>query len=81
MQGCTFTCRARTGLLMAAILCVVLLPPQYAGTASEAEQLIVFIQPDVTPVAQAFRQHRLPQIRKLAQTLGVDIQVVDTRTG
>jgi len=66
---------------MAAILCVVLLPPQYAGTASEAEQFIVFVQPDVSPAAQAFRQRHLPQIRKLAQTLGVDIQVVDARKG
>ena len=81
MQGCTFTCPTKPGLLIAAIFCVVLLLPQYAGTASEAEQFIVFVQPNVSPAAQAFRQHHLPQIRKLAQTLGVDIQVVDARKG
>ena len=69
MQGCTFTCRTGTGLLMAAIFCVVLLSPQYARPAPEAEQLIVLIQPDVSPVAKSFRQRRLPLIRKLAQRL------------
>jgi polyisoprenoid-binding protein YceI len=66
---------------MAAIFCVVLLSPQYAGTASEAEQLIVFIQPDVSPVAKSFRQRHLPQIRSLARTLDVDLHVVDARKG
>ena len=47
------------------------------GMASEAEQFIVFVQPDISPVAKSFRQRHLPQIRKLAQTLDVDIQVVD----
>ena len=73
MQGRTFICRTRAGLSMAAIFCVVLLSPQYAGTASEAEQLIVFIQPDVSPVAKSFRQRHLPQIRSLARTLDVDL--------
>ena len=75
------TCRTKPGLLIAALFCVVLLSPQYAGTASEAEQLIVFVQPDLSPVAKSFQQDRLPQIRKLAQTLGVEIQVVDARKG
>jgi hypothetical protein len=66
---------------MAAIFCVVLLSPPYARPAPETEQLIVFVQPDVSPVAKSFQQHRLPQIRKLAQTLGVDLHVVDARKG
>jgi polyisoprenoid-binding protein YceI len=81
MHGCTYTCRTRTGLLMAAIFSVALLSPQYARPAPEAEQLIVFIQPDVSPVAKSFRQRRLPQIRKLAQTLSVDLHVVDASKG
>jgi polyisoprenoid-binding protein YceI len=76
-----FRCRTRSGLLMAAILCVVLLSPSYARSTPEAEQLIVFVQPDVSPVAKSFRQRRLPQIRKLAQTLGVDLYEVDARKG
>ena len=81
MHGCTFKWRMRAGLSIAAIFCVALWSPQYARTASEAEQLIVFIQPDDSPVAQAFRQRRLPQIRKLAQTLGVNLHVLDARKG
>jgi len=68
MQGCTFTCRNKPGLLIAAICCIVLLSPQYARPAPQAEQFIVFIQPDVSPVAKSFEQRHLPQIRKLAQT-------------
>jgi hypothetical protein len=81
MHGCTFKYPTRTELLIAATFCVVLLSPPYARPAPEAEQLIVFVQPDVSPVAKSFRQHRLPQIRKLAQTLGVDLHVVDARKG
>jgi polyisoprenoid-binding protein YceI len=81
MHGCTFTCRTRIGLLMVVIFCVVLFSPPYARPAPEAEQLIVFIQPDVSPVATSFRQRRLPQIRKLAQSLNVDLHVVDVRKG
>ena len=81
MRVRTFTCRTRSGLLMAAIFCVVLLSPPYARPTPEAEQLIVFVQPDVSPVAKSFRQRRLPQIRKLAQTLGVDLYEVDARKG
>ena len=81
MRVRTFTCRTRSGLLMAAIFCVVLLSPPYARPAPEAEQLIVFVQPDVSPVAKSFRQRRLPQIRKLAQTLEVGLHEVDARKG
>ena len=81
MHGCRYTCRTRTGLLMAAIFCVVLFLPQNARSAPEAEQLIVFVQPDISPLATSFRQRQLPQIRKLAQTLGVDLHVVDARKG
>ena len=81
MQVSKFTCRTKPGLLIAAIFCVVLWSPQYAGTASQAEQLIVFVQPDVSPVAKSFRQDQLPQISKLAQTLGVYLHVLDARKG
>jgi polyisoprenoid-binding protein YceI len=71
----------RIGLLMAAIFCLFLFLPKNARSAPEAEQLIVFVQPDVSPLATSFRQHRLPQIRKLAQTLGLDLHVVDAGKG
>ena len=76
-----FTRRSKTGLLVAAIWCVVLSVPSYAKPAAEAEQLIVFEQPDISPVAKSFRQNHLPQIQKLAQSLGVALHMVDARKG
>ena len=76
-----FTRRTIAELLIAALFCVVLFSPQIARPASETEQLIVFLQPDVSPVAKSFQQRQLPQIRKLAQTMGVDVVVVDAREG
>ena len=66
---------------MVAILGLLLFLPKHAISTPEAEQLIVFVQPDVSPLAKSFRQHRLPQIEKLAQTLGVELHVVDARKG
>ena len=76
-----FTRRTIAELLIAALFCVVLFSPQIARPAPETEQLIVFLQPDVSPVAKSFQQRQLPQIRKLAQTMGVDVVVVDAREG
>ena len=81
MHGCTITCPTKPGLLMAAIFCAVIFLPQNIWPAPEAEQLIVFVQADISPVAKSFRQRHLPQIRKLAQTLGVNLHVVDARKG
>ena len=81
MHDYKLKCGTRTGLLMAAIFCLFLFLPKNARSAPEAEQLIVFIQPDVSPVSKTFKQRRLPQIGKLAQTLGVDFHVVDARKG
>jgi len=67
--------------LIAGSLLVFLLLPQYAHTASEAEQLIVFVQPDVSEVEKTFREHRLPEIRKLAEAMGVSVHVLDARKG
>ena len=39
------------------------------------------MQPNVSPVSKTFRQRRLPLIEKLAQTLGVDLRVVDAGKG
>jgi polyisoprenoid-binding protein YceI len=66
---------------MAAIFCVFLFLPKNARSAPEAELLIVFIQPDVSPVSKTFQQRRLSLIGKLAQTLGLNLKVVDARKG
>ena len=81
MHDYTIKCGMRPGLLMAAILCISLLLPENARSALETEQLIVFVQPDVSPVSKSFRQRRLPLIEKLAQTLGLDLRVVDAGKG
>ena len=81
MHARRFTRRTLTGLLIAAISCAVLFHPHKARPVPESEQLIVFVQPDASPVAKSFQQHRLPQIRSLAQSLGVDLHVVDARKG
>jgi polyisoprenoid-binding protein YceI len=49
--------------------------------ASESEQLIVFTQPDVSAVEKSFRENHLPQIRKIAQEMGVSVHEVDARQG
>jgi polyisoprenoid-binding protein YceI len=58
-----------------------MLLPENARSSSEAEQLIVFIQPDVSPVSKTFRQRRLPLIEKLAQNMGLDLRVVNAGKG
>jgi polyisoprenoid-binding protein YceI len=74
-------CGMRLGLLMAAIFCLFIFIPKNARSASASEQLIVFVQPDISPLAKAFQQNQFPQIGKLAQTLGVDLHVVDACKG
>ena len=76
-----FTRRTITKLLIAAFYGVVLFSPQIARPATVTEQLIVFLQPDISPVAKSFQQRQLPQIRNLAQTMGADVVVVDARKG
>ena len=51
MHRWIFTRRPKIGLLVAALWCVVLSVSGYAKPAAEAEQLIVFEQPDISPVA------------------------------
>ena len=81
MQGYRHRRHVRTAWLMAGFFWLVLSSPHYAGSTPAAEQLIVFVQPEVSPVAKSFQQSRLPQIRQLAQRLGVDVHVVDARKG
>jgi polyisoprenoid-binding protein YceI len=47
----------------------------------EPEQLIVFVQPGASTVDAAFRNERLPEIQKLADTMGVHMHVVDAKGG
>ena len=49
--------------------------------ALESEQLIVFMQPNVSAVDRAFREDHLPLIRKMAEEMGVGVHEVDARQG
>jgi len=52
-----------------------------ASAASEAEQLLVFVQPGASAVQTAFQEQHLPEIRKVAESMGVSVHVVDARQG
>ena len=51
------------------------------SAASEAEQLLVFLQSGASAVETTFQEQRLPEIRKLAESMGVSVHVVDARQG
>ncbi len=65
----------------ALLLSIILIVPQSARTAPEFEQLIVFVQPQISPVDEMFSEHSLPQIRKMAESMGVSMHVVEARDG
>jgi len=63
------------------LLSVFLMMPQNARSTPDAGQLIVFVQPDSSDVDDIFRQRALPEIRKLAEAMGVSVHVVDAGKG
>ena len=81
MDGFAIKFGTTARLLMTVILVIFLLLPENARSASETEQLIVFVQPDVSPVSKTFRQRRLPLIEKLAQNMGLDLRVINAGNG
>jgi len=50
-------------------------------TTPDSGQLIVFVQPKSSAVDDIFLQRSLPEIRKLADAMGVTVHVVDARKG
>ena len=67
--------------LAAFLLSVFLFLPQNAMTTPDSGQLIVFVQPNLSAVDDDFQQRLLPEIRKLADAMGVSVHVVDARKG
>jgi len=67
--------------LIAVSLWMALFLPQPGITATEPEQLIIFVQPEISPVDDIFQERSLPEIRRLADKMGVSVQVVDARLG
>jgi polyisoprenoid-binding protein YceI len=52
-----------------------------APAASAPEQLIIFVQPGASELEKVFHEKRLPEIRKLAEAMGVPVDLVDARKG
>ncbi|UCF91445.1 MAG: YceI family protein [Desulfobacterales bacterium] len=70
-------CRPKISGLILLMAWVGLLMPPLGRAVSEAEQLIVFVQPGVSPVDEVFQARHLPEIRRLAEAMGVAVHVVD----
>ena len=81
MHGCNSKHKTKTVWLTAISLGIVIFLPQNAITDAESEQLIVFVQPEVSAVDDIFLERALPGIRKLADEMGVSVHVVDARKG
>ncbi len=62
--------------IQAFFMAVLLLPAGVAADAAE-DQLIVFVQPGSSRVDESFRGSMLPEIRRMAQGMNVDVSVVD----
>lgn len=58
-----------------------LMPCAVQAADSDAGELIVFVRPDASPVAQSFQSSHLPQIRVVAASLDVPVRVLDVRKG
>jgi polyisoprenoid-binding protein YceI len=69
-----------SGLLLA-LLALVMGVSSGTGAAGEAQQLIVFVQPGASEVDTGFREQMLPEIKKLASSVGVAVHVLDARKG
>jgi hypothetical protein len=76
-----FKSRIRTTFLAALLLAMFLIAPQSARTTTDSGQLIVFVQPNSSSVDDIFLQRSLPEIRKLADAMGVSVHVVDASKG
>ena len=63
------------------VIGIFLLLKLTALAATEAEQLIVFVQPGVSDVDTAFQNERLADIRKLADQMNVRVHVVSAKKG
>jgi polyisoprenoid-binding protein YceI len=78
-----YTSKLPTKILWPAALlvAVLLILPHSARAAEESGQLIVFVQPDSSAIDDVFLQRSLPEIRKLADAMGVSVHVADARKG
>lgn len=73
--------QVKTLWLAALILLIIPILPQNARPAQKFEQLIVFVQQKTSAVDDVFSGRFLPEIRKLAESMGVEVHIVDARRG
>ncbi|MEO1235865.1 MAG: YceI family protein [Planctomycetota bacterium] len=68
-----------TALSLAAAVTLPLTAAAKADTSEgpPAEQLIVFVQPDASPLAERFQAESLPELRELADDAGIALTTVD----
>ena len=70
-----------SALLTGFLMCAFLFLCKDALARPEAEQLIVFVQPGASSVDQIFQDERLADIRRLAEQMGVSVEIVDATKG
>lgn len=71
--------RVRVFFVLTAMAAVML--STVSPAASAAEQMIVFVQPGGSSVDAAFQERSLPEIRKLAEAMQIQVHVVDASAG
>ena len=78
-----YTSKSRTTIpwFAAFLLSAFIILPQSAAANPDSGQLIVFVQPNSSSIDDVFQQRSLPEIRKLADDLGVSMHVVDAGGG
>lgn len=74
----------RTTLIMTLLIGLLFgltTPSDCVGKTHETDQLIVFSQENISPIDTTFQRDRLPEIRRLAEQMGVSVHIVDAGKG
>lgn len=69
--------RGVVGLFAAVLGCAAAAAETAEVSALPAEQLIVFVQPEASPLADRFTAEQLPALKKLAEDSGVSFTLID----
>ncbi|MEM6458377.1 MAG: YceI family protein [Planctomycetota bacterium] len=64
-------------LILLSVAAVWPASPRASAEAVPAEQLVVFVQPDASPLAERFTAETLPELDALAADAGVSLRVID----
>ena len=61
--------------------CLTFISPDTLSASAAPEQLLVFVQTGASNVDATFQDRYLPELRKMAELMGIEIRVVDVRKG